>query len=1184
MNIKTIKQRLFVFACVLAFTHAAFSQTSVNKGIHIIAAVSDTGPGQSVFPYTQGGASITFRTSKPIASSTTPIWSFGEPFTQQWNGSTDPMPVHVYRQVGRYFISCTLQDLGTGSVDTVIYDTVEIRGITPSIQSVLYNTYLLPEHKNQVYAKDTVDFVNTSIAFLPANIKLVWDFDDHFSAPCTSYSVPSQGASLPFTNAADLYRNSTHYYIYNGVTTAGKMNCRWSLDSLPRHKYTNWDSVYSWLVYGKTFPASWSLPVIAANTPLTITAQTPVPDPFWLEQGRIVNLTSGTFRNRFDSITINDPVLGVFKRYANAIVPNTNITFHELVFRYLYTTSTKVRLTAVNAANTPQAYDSVMMSLGKPLAYGLGIGGNIGRGRYNPGSVYGKYIEFSFCRTDKAAGTLPYAQSDVLFNFDSLADRQDITPCELDGFVDYTGGQTAGAIMQPGFNTNYDWSPFSFWQNGTYPKMIYHYGPQTALGANLFMPADSNGIITVGVIVANGVGSDKVWSDTVWYRQGVNVGQVYDASYTSDVNGCIYRPVGSVVTVHSDVQFLRDLVADFWYWGDGTYTIDSFWEAGAVITNSFYTNGKRRVRYQFDENGLKDSLVDPMGFAPRTPGRFYHASFIPVNSCGGAAVKSYTYDIDSAFRLAPVTHTYYKTSDGMANTIQRRLVTKQNGASAVTESFFIGKMALIGVAPSRRNDTAFCAGDEVAFIDSIKYYRRDCSFSDPMLNPNKNEYGQIMNPPYNSYHFDTANYWSRYSGVTADIKRTYFNPGKGRTDTVYYEKIYWDFNNDGITDATGTRPKYRFATKGLNRVKMITRDSTGYFDTAYTNVYVTEYTADFAWEKQDCDRSVMFTDISSPRDQSFWKFSSTHTYLNLDTSSVLYNYSSAGRYDVTMISVSKNGCLDTVQRTISIEGLLPRFAVLSDTIGCAPLNVMVALYADDTVSPAITTIFWGDSAGSYVVYPQGTDTLTTSFVYERPGTYFIRTIRGYTLTDSCTSTSAPRQIYVYARPIVNITGETNPVKGETYMYSSNISSALRHDWLAPSASIVSQDSSTIVLNWDTIGTYSLICIAGSNAANCVSSDTLMVNVGSTGLAESVGIGSIRIYPNPATHNITIRIDRKETWSKGELLIYDVLGKVKHRQYIESSGTTIQVGEWPKGVYFAALTLNNKQVIRKFFVE
>lgn len=1179
---KTIKQGLLILACSLASIYTAFPQTSVNRGIQIITATSSSAPGQSVFPYAQGGASVVFRTSQPIVNNITPIWSFDDPGSQQWNGSTDMMPVHVYRKVGRYFISCMLQNQVTGNIDTVIYDTVDVQGITPFIQSSQYNVLLLPEHKNQVYAKDTVDFVNASVAFSAPGIKLVWDFDDRFSAACTSFSVPVPGATLPFTHAKDQYNNSIHYYIYNGVTTPGKMNCRWSLDSLPRHKYTNWDSVYQWLIQGKTFPVSWNLPGIAANTPFTITAQTPVPDPFWLQQGKFVNLTSGTFRNRFDSITIIDSVLGVFKRYANAIVPNTNITFHQLVFRYLYTTSTKVRLTAVDAAHVPLAYDSVMMSLGKPLAYGLGIGGSIGRGRYNPASMYGKYVEFSFHKTDKAAGTLPYGQSDVLFNFDSLSDRLDLTPCELDGFVNYTGGQSPGGLEQPGFNTSYDWNPFSFWQTGAYPKMIYHYGPQTAHGPHRYIPADSNGIVTIGVLVANGVGSDKVWSDTVWYRQAVNVGREFDASFTTSFTNCEYRPVGTGVTVNSDVKFLRDIVADVWYWGDATYTIDSFWDAGYAVTNSFYTNGLRRVRYEFDETGLKDSLVNPMGFAPHTTGKFYQTSYTPVNLCGGNPVTSYIYNVDSAFLLGPLTHIYKKPSYEFASSIGRMIQTRQQQTTDLGPYFFIGKITAITYNKSRLNDTVFCAGEEVSFVDSVKYFRRDCAVTDLIFNPNRNEYGQILDAPYNSYHFDTANYWSRYSGKTTDIKRTYFNPQKGKTDTIYYEKLYWDFNGDGIIDANGTRPKYRFTTTGLQRVSMIIRDSLGYFDTAYTNVYISEYAADFTWEKQGCDRSVLFTDISTPRDHSFWKFSAAHTYLNVDTAKVLNTYPSTGSYRVTMISVSEIGCRDTVEKAIDIGGLMPRFTILSDTTGCPPFPVTIVLHPEDTVSSAITKIGWGDPANTYTVALHGFDTL--GFVYDGPGIYTIRVMRNYSLTDTCPDAVWLRSITVHEKPLVSIQGEYNPVKGETYVYFSNSSKTLSYDWVAPSATILSKDSNAVVLRWDTIGSYPLTVIVNPGHAQCSNLDAIMVNVGSTGLLKNALARYVSIYPNPATSSITVTIDQGETWASGELIIYDVLGKVRHKQDLVSLSTSVHVSEWIRGVYFVSVRVGNKQLVRKFSVE
>lgn len=1180
-SIKIVKNALLIIA-ILFLAHSVFAQNSVNSGIRILAASSSNGNDQSVFNYTQSGASVSFRTNQEIIANI-PFWNFGDPVSLQLNVSFDAEPVHVYKKAGLYFIKCSIQNPETGIVDTIIYDTIEIRGITPSIQSRNSGVILLPEHKNQVYAKDTVDFVNTSIAFLPTGLKPVWDFDDHFSSQCTSYSIPAPGALLPFTNAQDLYNNSTHYYIYNGVTSAGKMNCRWSLDSLPRHKYANWDSVYSWLINGKTFPANWNLSPLSVNTPFTITAQTPVPDPFWLQQGKLVDLTSGTFRNRFDSITINDPVLGVFKRYANAIVPNTNITFHELVFRYLYTTSTKVKLTIANGA-VAVAYDTLMMSLGKPLAYGLGIGGNIGRGRYQPASFAGKYVEFSFYNTGKAAGTLPYGQSDVLFNFDSLADRQDQTPCDLDGFFGYTGGQTTGGLEQPGFNTMFDWTPPHFWQDGTYPKIITHYGPHTVLGSSQNVPADSNGIITIGVIVANGVGNDKVWSDTVWYRQAVNVGRAnFDVGFTTDFADCEYRPVGTTVKVNPNEKFVKDIRSDTWYWGDDTYTVDSFWDAGYDVTNLFYKNGLRRVRYNFDGTGLLDSIVNPMGFAPHTAGHFYQAFYAPLNLCGGNNRTSYYYTIDSAWLSGTVTHTYKKPSYWSATPIYRAVQTKQQLHSDIGPYFYIGKMAHIDFRRSQRNDTLFCAGDEVLFLDSVKYFRRDCAQTDILFNPNINEYGQVLDAPYNGYHFDTANYWSRHSGRTTDIKRTYFNTKKGKTDTIYYEKLYWDFTSDGIIDATGTKPKYRYAASGVYKVTMITRDSLGYFDTTYRDVYVTGYAADFTWEKEGCGRSVLFTDISAPRDQAFWKFSATHAYLNLDTSRVLYTYPSAGTYEVTMISLSKTGCRDTVQKTIDINGLMPRFTIISDTAACAPFTATIVLHADDTFSAASTTIWWGDSANTSTVINQGLDTFVASFMYDRAGTYHISTMRSYAVNDSCSYASQPKQIIVYEKPAVNITGETNPVKGETYLYASNVSKALRHDWVALSASIVSQDSNTIVLSWDTTGNYALICTAGGNLFQCSQSDTINISVGSTGITETGWESAVGMYPNPANNKVRILFNHQQAGDKGELLVYDVFGRLMHKDSITTE-TSLHVVEWPKGIYLVSITIHNKQVIRKLVVE
>lgn len=1178
--IKLLRFVLPALLCITIFQQAS-AQHSVNKQAKITISRPGATTPQHTFAYTQGGSRVAFSITTSDSFNGVGFWNFGDPASQQLNYSFNREDIHVYNKVGRFFISCRLSDPETNITDTILYDTIEVTGIVPLIESRLDGVRIASEHKNQVYAADTVDFVNSSRSYAAGAIKSVWDFDDRFAPQCTAYSVPLPGAVLPFTDAVLQYANSTHYYIYNGVINSGKMNCRWSLDSLPRHKYTNWDSVYSWLIHGKTFPANWNLPSIAANTPFTITPQTPVPDPYWLQQGRLVNLTSGTFQNRYDSITINDPILGTYKRYANATLPNSSMTFHEFVFRYLYTSSTKVKLNAVENNNVV-AYDSLMMSLGKPLAYGLSIGGNIGRGPFNPSSSFGKYVEFGFHQTNLAPGTLPYGQSDVLFNFDSLADRLDNTPCELDGFINYAGGQTNGGLNFPGFSTQPDWTPSGWWQDGTYPEIIYHYGPNTTIPWVSNLPADSNGVITIGVTIANGVGNDKIWSDTVWYRQGVQVGPVYTASFASGIQECVYRPVGTTVNMNSDVKFLRDVLADLWNWGDGTYTIDSFWNAGADVSNAFYTHGLRRVRYHYDESGLIDSLVNPMGFAPGTAGKFYTSLFASGNLCGGNPVTSYYYTVDSAFMLGPVSHTYRKASAGMPGQITRLLSTRQQFVYVYGPTLAIGKSVNVSFQPSRFNDTIFCRGDEVSFIDSVKYFRRDCSVSDVFFNPNVNEYGQVLDAPYNGFHFDTANYWSRHSGRANDVKRTYVNQQTGTTDTIYYEKLFWDFNSDGVVDATGTKPKYRFSTTGSHRVSMICRDSLGFFDTAYCSVYVSEHKGGFTWEKYRCDRQVLFTDTTAARAQTYWKFMDSYPYLRLDTPSWVTMYNQPGNYRVTMISVNGMGCRDTLEKEITVNGLDPDFTIISDTAGCVPFTVTIVLHPRDTVSHASTTILWHDSANTQTLAAHGFDTL--SFIYMHAGTYPIQVMRNDTLPDSCEQISLQQWVSAYEMPAIKISGDTAPLQGSTYLYVSDGPAVLPHHWTVSAATIISQDSNSILLRWDSTGNYQLIATVGLDSGSCRSADTLAVEVmGLTGTNEHLLAQSVRIYPNPANEHVTITFDQKMQ-GNAQLTIYDMLGKVKYTTEPKSADTVIDTSEWARGVYFVRLSLNNIQVTRKVVVE
>ena len=178
---------------------------------------------------------------------------------------------------------------------------VRVLGPFAQIENPPVPVVISAAQKQQCGPDDTVDFVNTSASFKSRNIWRRWDFGDVYAPQCTSFSVPhfphngmyswppvvsidsfAYYRPLPSSNdylklqdelvimydtirmwsdAIQQDRNSDHFFISNGVTYQGKRNCNFSHDTLPRHVYPNWDTVYLWYRYGHDFmPWNKALP------------------------------------------------------------------------------------------------------------------------------------------------------------------------------------------------------------------------------------------------------------------------------------------------------------------------------------------------------------------------------------------------------------------------------------------------------------------------------------------------------------------------------------------------------------------------------------------------------------------------------------------------------------------------------------------------------------------------------------------------------------------------------------------------------------------------------------------------------------------------------------------------------------------------------------------------------------
>jgi Secretion system C-terminal sorting domain len=75
-----------------------------------------------------------------------------------------------------------------------------------------------------------------------------------------------------------------------------------------------------------------------------------------------------------------------------------------------------------------------------------------------------------------------------------------------------------------------------------------------------------------------------------------------------------------------------------------------------------------------------------------------------------------------------------------------------------------------------------------------------------------------------------------------------------------------------------------------------------------------------------------------------------------------------------------------------------------------------------------------------------------------------------------------------------------------------------------------------------------------------------------GVSEQTEASPISVFPNPTTENITIQTPFSE---KTNIEIVDVFGRLMYQKEFSGSEITIQVNQFPKGVYFLKATAGNK---------
>lgn len=206
------------------------------------------------------------------------------------------------------------------------------------------------------------------------------------------------------------------------------------------------------------------------------------------------------------------------------------------------------------------------------------------------------------------------------------------------------------------------------------------------------------------------------------------------------------------------------------------------------------------------------------------------------------------------------------------------------------------------------------------------------------------------------------------------------------------EKVYWDFGDGNGFGKHQILPKHVFKTPGTYTVRMAPVDATGCSDTATKIVVVENIQAgvkDLS-KKIVCDDILQLFDSSRVADTLFdkivkyyWDFGDGKAPSFLKDP--YHYYSSYGQFTVTHVAENLVGCKDTVQLNINIDGPIPHFDILSDTVACVPHTVE---FKNNSVKASDYIWYFGDSSSSSNSLSTKSDS-NVRFTYTKPGIYYI---------------------------------------------------------------------------------------------------------------------------------------------------------------------------------------------------
>jgi PKD repeat protein len=434
---------------------------------------------------------------------------------------------------------------------------------------------------------------------------------------------------------------------------------------------------------------------------------------------------------------------------------------------------------------------------------------------------------------------------------------------------------------------------------------------------------------------------------------------------------------------------------------------------------------------------------------------------------------------------------------------------------------------------------------------------------------------------------DEINWWAWQQNDTADIHEIRHLSDINRTDTSYTHRVYWDFESDGLVDDSGSWPAHVYNTPGLYTVTMISRDSTGQFDTCRAQVNIGGAVA----RVLPLQARILCGDTASFIDSSYvMLFAGAHDSIVKRE----WKYvDSSDRHNARLIIHSEQGCMDTAVADVFVERPSAYFTLGGNASKCLPYQLQFINRADryranvlDTLTKW-TVIDWGDGS---MAYRAGiSDTIWHE--YTQPGTFSIsvRSANDSPKTTVChgiypdTSLGQmPVTITVQPPGLNDLTGPQSVAVDSTVVYSVVNHLNGMFTWSADSGEFSSNiHSFTVQMKWLRPGINTLR--VALNANGCTYQKEIQVLALRTGLDEAGLAADVKVFPNPASTFLTVQY---QPGAHGNQIVWitDLQGRIVFETQIQpgigSGETTIPLAGIPEGMYLLKAAPGN---IRKIVI-